>query len=106
MAQSAGERVSALMAEITIATEIVTANCRNSTPERPGMKATGTKTESSTSVMAMIGAGDLAHRLLGGLGRRQARVLLHHPLDVLDHDDGVVHDDADGEHHAPAARRC
>ena len=54
--QSAGERVSALMAEITIAAEIVTANCRNSTPDRPGMKATGTKTESSTSVMAMIGA--------------------------------------------------
>ncbi len=44
------------MAEITIAAEMVTANCRNSTPDRPGMKATGTKTESSTRVMAMIGA--------------------------------------------------
>ena len=39
-----------------IDTETATANCRNSSPEMPGMKATGTKTDSSTSVMAMIGA--------------------------------------------------
>ena len=25
-------------------------------------------------------------------------MLLHHPLDVLDHDDGVVDHDADGKH--------
>ena len=54
--QSAGDSVSALTAEISIETEIVTAHCRNSTPVRPGIKAIGTKTESSTSVMAMIGA--------------------------------------------------
>ena len=54
MAQSAGARVSALIAEITIATETVTANCWNSWPEMPGMKATGTKTDSSTSVIARI----------------------------------------------------
>ncbi len=35
---------------------IVTANCRNSVPEIPGMKAIGTNTDSSTSVIAMIGA--------------------------------------------------
>ena len=51
----AGERVSALMAEITMATLMVTANWRNNWPETPGMKAMGTKTESSTRVMAMIG---------------------------------------------------
>ena len=55
-AQSAGESVSAFSAEITIADEIVTANCRNSSPDRPGMKAIGMKTERSTSVIAMIGA--------------------------------------------------
>ncbi len=44
------------MAEISIATLIVTANCRNSVPETPGMKATGTNTESSTRLIAMIGA--------------------------------------------------
>ena len=43
--------------------------------------------------------GDLAHRLLGRFARRQA-LLAHDPLDVLDHDDRVVDQDADGEHHA------
>ncbi len=53
---SAGESVSAFSAEITIAAMMVTANCRNSSPVRPGMKATGTNTESSTSEIATIGA--------------------------------------------------
>jgi hypothetical protein len=55
-AHSAGDSVSAFNAEISIATLIVTANCRNSWPEMPGMNAIGTNTESSTSVIAMIGA--------------------------------------------------
>src|SRR5262249_10096029 len=55
-AQSAGDKVSAFNAEITIAALIVTANCRNSVPEMPGMNAIGTNTESSTSEIAMIGA--------------------------------------------------
>ncbi len=55
-AHRAGDSVSALNAEISIAAMIVTANCWNSTPEIPAMKPTGPKTESSTSVMAMIGA--------------------------------------------------
>lgn len=54
--QSAGERVSALIAEISIAALIVTANCRNSVPDTPGMKAIGTKTDRRTSVIAMMGA--------------------------------------------------
>ena len=37
-------------------TDTATANWRNSWPLTPGMKATGTKTDSSTRVMAMIGA--------------------------------------------------
>jgi len=45
------------------------------------MNPTGTNTDSNTSEMAMIGA------------------FLHHALDVLHHDDRVVHDDADGQHH-------
>ncbi len=56
MAQRAGERVRALTAEMTIDTDTATANWRKSSPEMPGMKATGTKTERSTSVIAMIGA--------------------------------------------------
>ena len=97
-AQSAGLRVSALSAEISIAIETATANWRNSWPLMPGMKATGTNTDSSTRVMAMIGAGDLGHRLLGRLGDRKVRLLLDHALDVLDDDDGVVDDDADRQH--------
>ena len=38
-----------------MATDTATANWRKSWPLMPGMKATGTKTDSSTSVMAMIG---------------------------------------------------
>ena len=45
IAQSAGESVRALMAEITIDTETATANCWKSCPDIPGMKATGTKTD-------------------------------------------------------------
>src|SRR3712207_7511064 len=56
MPQSAGDRVRALVAEITMETLIVTANWRNSSPEMPWMKAIGTNTESSTRVMATIGA--------------------------------------------------
>ena len=55
-AHSAGDSDSALIAEITIAAEIVTANWRNSSPEMPGMNAIGTNTDSSTSVMAITGA--------------------------------------------------
>src|ERR1700688_28000 len=56
MPQRAGDSVSALMAEITIAALIVTANCLNKAPEMPGIKPTGTKTDNSTNVIAMIGA--------------------------------------------------
>ncbi len=55
-AHKAGDNVSAFKAEMIIAALIVTANWRNSVPEIPGMKAIGTNTDSSTSVIAMIGA--------------------------------------------------
>ena len=42
--------------------------------------------------------GDLVHRLVCGLARRHA--LRHVALDVLDHDDGVVDDDADRQDQA------
>src|SRR5262249_16101343 len=49
--------------------------------------------------------GDLRHRLLGGLRRRKLRLLLHHPLDVLDDDDGIVDHDTDGEYHGEQRHR-
>jgi hypothetical protein len=51
----AGVRVKALIAEMTIDVDTATANWRNSWPLMPGIKATGTNTDRSTSVMAMIG---------------------------------------------------
>ena len=44
-------------------------------------------------------AADLAHRLARRLHRRQA-FLAHDPLDILDHHDRVVDQDADRQHHA------
>ena len=96
--QSAGLSVSALSAEISIETETATANSRNSCPLMPGMKATGTNTESRTSVMARIGAVISPIAFLVGLGNRQIRLFLDDALDVLDHDDGVVDHDADRQH--------
>ena len=42
--------------------------------------------------------GDFGHGLLGRLGGRQVGIFLHHALDILDHHDGVVDHDADGQH--------
>ena len=43
-------------------------------------------------------AGDLAHGAFGGVDGRQTEGDI--ALDVFDDDDGVVHDDADGQHQA------
>ena len=82
-----------------MATLIVTANCRNSVPETPGMKATGTNTESSTKVIAMIGPVISAIAFLVASAGAQVRLLLQHPFDVLDDDDGVIDQNADRQHH-------
>jgi hypothetical protein len=50
------------------------------------------------------GAGDLVHRLDGRFLGRQP-LLLHHALDVLHHHDGVVDQQADGQHHAEHGQR-
>ena len=55
MPHSAGLRVSALIDEKSVATEIVMANGRYSRPVMPGMTIVGTKTASSTSVVATTG---------------------------------------------------
>ena len=47
----------------------------------------------------MMAPVDLRHRLARRLLRRQA-LFGHDALDVLDHDDGVVDEDADRQHHA------
>ena len=45
-----------MIADRNIETATVTANCLKSSPEMPGMNATGTNTDNSTRVIAMIGA--------------------------------------------------
>ena len=64
----------------------------------PGMKAVGTNTAVSTSAMAMTRRPDLVHGAMRRVARRQA--VGDVALDVLDHDDGVVDHDADGQHQA------
>lgn len=57
-AQSAGDKVKALMAEISIDALIVTANCRNSWPDTPGMKAIGCRIAETIFIRhQLIGSG-------------------------------------------------
>ena len=49
-------------------------------------------------------AGDLIHGFPGGLFGREL-VLAHHALHVFNDDDGVVHEEADGEHHSEHGQR-
>ncbi len=44
------------------------------------------------------GAGDLVHGLAGRLPRRKP-LFAHDPLDVFHHHDGIVDQEADGQHH-------
>ena len=64
---------------------------------RPGNRATGRKTAISAIEIAMT-AHDLAVVCSPPPGRRARFV--HDPLDVLDHDDGVVDDQAGRERQA------
>ena len=104
VAHIAGVSVSATKPEIVTDTAIVIANCRYISPTRPPRNATGRNTAFSTSTIAMTRPADLGHRA----PRRLARVdvlVAHVPLDVLEHDDRVVDDDADREHHAEQRQR-
>src|SRR6266481_4544053 len=55
MAASAGLSVNELIAENTVDTEIVTANCLKNCPVMPPTNAQGTNTAQSTSATAIIG---------------------------------------------------
>ena len=68
------------------------------TPVEPRKNAIGPKTAASTRPMPIKRARDLVHGLAGRLPGREP-LLAHDPLDVLDHDDGVVDQQADREHH-------
>ena len=76
---------------------MVRANSENRRPTSPCRKAIGTNTATSTTVVATTAKADLAG---AAVGRNQPRlaVFLHAAVDVLQHHDGVVHHQADGQH--------
>ncbi len=93
-----GVMVSALTAEMIVETAIVTANWRKNCPVIPLMKQHGTKTELSARVIARIGPVISSIALIVAVRGVQAGG--DQPLGVLEHDDGVINHDADGEHQA------
>ena len=98
-----GVSVSATNAENPTAAATVTPNSPNNRPVSPVMNDTGTNTAISTSVVAMtakpISREPLIAASTGGLAALDA------PHDVLEHDDGVVDDEADREHRAEQRQR-
>jgi hypothetical protein len=76
----------------------VIANCRYISPTRPPRNATGRNTAFSTSTIAITGR--LTSRIASRVASRVDVVGIACALDVLEHDDRVVHHDADREHHA------
>ena len=97
-AARAGLSVSELKAEITVETAMVRANWRKNWPVMPLMKAHGTNTADSTRATAITGPDTCSIALWAAC--RGVRPCFDVVLHGLDDDDGVVHDDADGQHQA------
>ena len=102
-AESAGLSVSALNAEISTDIAIVTANCWYIRPVIPGMNAVGMNTAARMSAIATTGPDTCSMAFKRGVAGREP--LLDVVLDGLHHHDGVVHDEADGEHEAEERQR-
>ena len=79
-----------------MANAIVRPKLRRNLPGMPPMKATGRKTAMSESVVART-ARPISLVALDGRDHRRLFLLLDVAEDVLEHDDGVVDDDADRE---------
>ena len=93
-----GVIVTALIAEMIVDTEIVTANWRKNWPVMPPNEGARHEHGAQHQGHRDDRPGHLIHRLNG----RRANVEpgRHQSLDVLEHDDGVVHHDADRQHQA------
>ena len=90
--------VTALMAEISVETAMVTANWWKNKPGDAADERARHEHGAQHQRHRDDGTGDFIHRLDGGgAGVEAGR---HVPFDVFQHDDGVVHDDADGQHQA------
>ena len=80
-----------MKAEMAMEKAMVSANWRKRMPVVPGKNATGTKTATSTSEVAMTAPGDFFHGVGGGFGRA-GLAFLQVALDVFNDDDHVVDD--------------
>ena len=89
-----GVSVNETSSETAMAMAIVTPNEFMNRPTMPAMNATGRKTAISESDVARTAMPDFLRPFDRGLGRRHL-LLFHEAEDVLEHDDGVVDDDAD-----------
>ena len=92
---------SATNAEKPTAAATVTPNSPNRRPVSPVMNDTGTNTAISTSVVEITAKPISREPLMRGQRRGLAGLDAAH--DVLEHHDGVVDHQADGQHRAPAA---
>ena len=97
-AASAGDSVSELNARDDVETAMVRANWRKNWPVSPADEGARHEHRAEHQRDGDDRAGDLVHRLVAASRGREA--LLDVPLHVLDHHDGVVHHDADGQHQA------
>ena len=103
MAASAGESVSALNSEMAMEKAMVSENCLYRIPVVPGKNDTGTKTEISTSEVAMTAletsamATDVA--VWGSVRPRDM------PLRILDYDDGVIDHQSCGQRDSEQGQR-
>jgi flagellar basal body rod protein FlgG len=90
-----GDSVSATKPETTTAPASASANSANRRPVRPGVKASGAYTAARVSVMATT-AKPISLALDGG--GEGLHAFFDVAVDVLQHHDGVVHHQADGQH--------
>ena len=90
---SAGQAVSATKVEIATAEAITQPNSTNSRPTCPGRNDSGTKT--AISVTEVASTANVTWREPRKAGDERALAAVDPPLDVLEHDDGVVDDEAD-----------
>ncbi len=95
--------MSATIAEMLTEIVMVSANCRKSCPVMPLMNADGKKTDVRTSEMPRMGA--VSSFIAFSAAANGSSPAFDVVLDALHDDDGVVDDDADGEHQAEERQR-
>src|SRR6218665_1244952 len=97
-----GDRLSATKPDTTTAPASASANSANSRPVRPGVKASGAYTATSVRAMATM-AKPIARAPEGG--GTWIAPLLDVPVDVLQHHDGVIDHQPDGQHQGQQRER-